>query len=184
MAVWADRPPVTISLNDEAYIDDIPFNTAEVAGQKPSTDLSMFVLKEEAYIDDIPFDTKAIAGKLVIDKSLTDFSLQDEEYIDDIPFNTEAVARELNNSESIDQALAQNFRLKEEAYIDDIPFNTESVVMNTKDNKQSAVAKIEKAENSPVSGSEDGSVGMREIIIPLIVILGTLTFAFYERVLS
>jgi hypothetical protein len=149
LAVFADKPPVTITLNDESYIDDIPFNTAEIAAQKmEKADLSMFVLKEEAYIDDIPFDTKAIAGKLIIDKSLTNFSLLDEQYIDDIPFNTERVA--INKIES----------------------------------NEPAVVALEKTGETTSATIQDGFLGLREIIIPIIVILASLSFVFYEFVLS
>lgn len=43
-----------IKLNEENYINDIPFNTEEIFL------LNSFKLEEEDYIDDIPFDTKCI----------------------------------------------------------------------------------------------------------------------------
>jgi hypothetical protein len=58
---YADKNPVQFILEDEAYIDDIPFNTAEIAKDVLlKHDLKEFKLKDEAYIDDIPFSTEQV----------------------------------------------------------------------------------------------------------------------------
>ncbi|GEM_PF-1349540 len=61
--------------------------------------LYKFNLKEEAYIDDIPFDTKEIAVKASVPAEHFQLfrpilKLRDEPYIDDIPFDTKAVVEE------------------------------------------------------------------------------------------
>jgi hypothetical protein len=54
------------NLNEESYIDDIPFNTKEIAQKvsAPADHFNLFKpvvnLRDELYIDDIPFDTKAV----------------------------------------------------------------------------------------------------------------------------
>jgi len=60
----------TFTLEEELYIDDIPFDTQEVS-REISSDVfkvgfqidSQFYLEEENYIDDIPFDTANISQK-------------------------------------------------------------------------------------------------------------------------
>lgn len=79
---------------EEAYIDDIPFDTECVSKnciyQKALS--VIFQMDEEQYINDIPFKTKTIKDKSAI---TTDFNLEDEDYINDIPFDTRKHA---NNS--------------------------------------------------------------------------------------
>jgi hypothetical protein len=54
-----------------------------------------FELEEEAYINDIPFDTKCIAADCIYQKALqVDFEIEEEAYVDDIPFNTQKVVVE------------------------------------------------------------------------------------------
>jgi len=52
-----------------------------------------FHLEEEMYIDDIPFDTEAVAvlaqqNDSYIAALAVDFEMEEEEYIEDIPFRT------------------------------------------------------------------------------------------------
>jgi hypothetical protein len=72
-----------------AYGADLNTNppyTAEVMVEE-------FAMEDEAYIDDIPFDTKAISANHKMNLALNEsFSNEDEEYINDIPFNTESIA--------------------------------------------------------------------------------------------
>ena len=79
---------------EEAYINDIPFNTEEVVAnylyEKALSDT--FEFEEEVYIDDIPFDTYEVAKNYRYEKYLKNaFVFEDEEYIDDIPFDTEEI---------------------------------------------------------------------------------------------
>ena len=83
---------------DEAYINDIPFSTEEVAAnylyEKALSET--FEFEEEAYIDDIPFDTYEVAKNYIYEKYLKNvFVFEKEEYIDDIPFDTEEIFNEI-----------------------------------------------------------------------------------------
>jgi hypothetical protein len=81
-------------LNEEKYINDIPFNTNKIASQSLYLHAvnQQFEMEEEV-IDDIPFDTYEIAKQEILRLSLAkEFSLEDEEYINDIPFDTEEIA--------------------------------------------------------------------------------------------
>lgn len=98
MNVQADE--VKFKMQDEAFINDIPFNTAVIAVENAHGQLFGFDLnlQPEEYIDDIPFDTKEIA-ETVVSESLLQATpqLEDEPYIDDIPFNTFEVVNAKNN---------------------------------------------------------------------------------------
>ena len=83
---------------EEAYINDIPFNTEEVVAnylyEKALSDT--FEFEEEVYIDDIPFDTYEVAKKYRYEKYLKNvFVFEEEAYIDDIPFDTEEIFNEV-----------------------------------------------------------------------------------------
>jgi len=96
-----ENPPVTnlesesqmsaFDFEDEAYIDDIPFDTECVSRnciyQKAISEV--YNMDDESYIDDIPFNTELVSSKTELQSGLKkDFKLNDEDYIDDIPFNT------------------------------------------------------------------------------------------------
>ena len=70
-----------IDLADEAYVNDIPFNTEMIANQAMLNGVDY--LEEEAYVDDIPFDTKKIYYDSMTDQITAEY--QNEDYIDDIP---------------------------------------------------------------------------------------------------
>ncbi|PLX11184.1 MAG: hypothetical protein C0598_08750 [Marinilabiliales bacterium] len=89
-----------LEMENEEYINDIPFNTEKIAGQMIlenalSTEFSI----EEENVNDIPFDTYEIAaGKMQEIAMNKDFELQDESYINDIPFNTNLIANQSADS--------------------------------------------------------------------------------------
>lgn len=98
MHVQADE--IKFKMQEEAFINDIPFNTAVIAVENAHGQLFGFDLnlQPEGYIDDIPFDTKEIADTVVSETMLQTMpQLEDESYIDDIPFNTFEVVNSLNN---------------------------------------------------------------------------------------
>jgi hypothetical protein len=66
-----------VNFEEEAYVDDIPFNTSYVASAA-----AVYDMEEEAYVDDIPFNTVLVVN----------YEMEDEASIDDIPFDTEAIA--------------------------------------------------------------------------------------------
>ncbi len=83
----------SFDFEEEAYINDIPFDTECVSinciYQKAIAET--FEFEEEAYVDDIPFATDSIALNC-------EFEFEDESYIDDIPFNTNKIAKHNNRN--------------------------------------------------------------------------------------
>jgi len=75
---------------EEAYVNDIPFDTWEVAVDA-ILEGDEVKLEEEAYVNDIPFDTRAIAGKYLLRRMM---ETSDEANVNDIPFNTEKILYE------------------------------------------------------------------------------------------
>lgn len=75
------------ALEEEDYVDDIPFNTELIAYQALVSD--MIETEIEDYVDDIPFNTK----KIYYESLLNDLVLasEDERYVDDIPFCTREI---------------------------------------------------------------------------------------------
>jgi len=93
-----------VNFNEEAYIDDIPFNTeaiySKVVIERNILDLD---LSEEAYISDIPFSTETIAEDKLYELATAEkFTFDEEAYIDDIPFNTKEICQQMNDSSSLD----------------------------------------------------------------------------------
>lgn len=111
-----DLDSIGFDFGDEAYIDDIPFDTHYVSALSAtiSTD-------EEAYIADIPFNTEVIA----INTALSAFDF-DEESIDDIPFDTHRIVANYK----YERALDQRFEFSTEDNINDIPYDTYCIVHN------------------------------------------------------
>lgn len=85
-----------LTMKDEAYIPDIPFNTSEIFQNFLASDTNCIFLHqaEEAYVDDIPFDTYKIASQYLCQKAMQkSFKMKDEAYVNDIPFNTQTIAK-------------------------------------------------------------------------------------------
>jgi len=96
----------TFCFEEEAYINDIPFNTgcvtAEYLYEKAINEEYNF--EEESYISDIPFDTECVTAHCRYHKAINvTFSFEEESYIDDIPFNTYAM---LSNKKCTSLALS------------------------------------------------------------------------------
>lgn len=87
-----------VNFEDEAYIDDIPFDTEVIFNEVVlERNLVEFDFDVEEYIDDIPFDTEVIADEKLYELAFNkEFAIEEEAYIDDIPFNTEEVCERLN----------------------------------------------------------------------------------------
>jgi hypothetical protein len=91
MNVFADG----LKLKEEAYIDDIPFNTALIfdSVMKVSSMSNTIEMPEETYINDIPFSTEQVVDQYRSDSAMqVSFKLTDEKPIDDIPFDTRSIA--------------------------------------------------------------------------------------------
>ena len=114
-----------IDFEEEAYVNDIPFNTAEIVANYNyvQSTLVVYEMEEENYIDDIPFNTEYIADLKLIES----FNFEEEASIDDIPFNTQYVVETL----AYNKVLNETFEIEDETYVDDIPFNTCLVAMET-----------------------------------------------------
>lgn len=185
MMVRADIQPVKITLADEPYIDDIPFDTEEIAGTLTgSSGLAQFKLEEESYINDIPFNTEEIAGTVQTSSDLAQFTLKEESYIDDIPFDTEAIAQAAQEKANFEKAMAEVFTLKEEKYVNDIPFATDMVAMAASPVNETSNPVIMRASIEPLVAVEKPVISILEILIPVIIILGTLSYAVYEYILN
>lgn len=69
-------PPISmLELEEESYVDDIPFNTKEVF---EAYILSQLVLEEETYVDDIPFDTEKVLCDYINKKSYEDICIKEK----------------------------------------------------------------------------------------------------------
>ncbi len=78
-----------INFKEEAYINDIPFDTEEVAAVYFDENTVSLDFDEETYVDDIPFNTSAIATDYLYKNAVqVVFNFENEEEINDIPFNT------------------------------------------------------------------------------------------------
>jgi hypothetical protein len=80
--------------NEESYVDDIPFNTWEIAVEV-MMDGDKVKLAEDPYVDDIPFDTRKISNQALLKKMEES---TDEANVNDIPFDTEKVIIEFTRS--------------------------------------------------------------------------------------
>jgi hypothetical protein len=82
--IYSMKEPV---VDEEMYIDDIPFNTWQIAVDA-IIEGDETKLAEEPYVDDIPFDTRIIASQHLTRKIE---NKSEESNVDDIPFDTEKV---------------------------------------------------------------------------------------------
>lgn len=102
---------------EESYIDDIPFDTWEIAVES-ILDGDEVKLQEEPYVNDIPFDTRAVANEYLIRKMV---ETTGENNVNDIPFNTEKITNEYMTG-----ALTREYL--DEPNVDDFPESTKSIV--------------------------------------------------------
>ena len=83
----------TFRLQEESYVDDIPFDTELIAHQANLPDI---FLEEEAYVDDIPFNTAQVTAMVHYEEAISvKFNPEVEDYIDDMPFNTAVIAADI-----------------------------------------------------------------------------------------
>jgi hypothetical protein len=82
-------------MKEEAYINDIPFDTHKIAGDYMLSEAFQhaFEMTDETMLNDIPFDTETIAGIEISRMAMNIvFRPASEEAINDIPFSTTEVA--------------------------------------------------------------------------------------------
>ena len=122
-----------IYFEDEAYINDIPFDTKMVV---ENLNNSVFQFEDEAYIDDIPFNTASINAQYLYEEAIAeDYNFEEESDIIDMPFETEVIAA----TYAYNLVLNENFEMSEENYVDDIPFNTCVIAANATSNTNNHV---------------------------------------------
>ncbi len=56
---------------------------------------------EEAYINDIPFNTTEIYNEIIAEQNLAQFDFEEEEYVDDIPFDTVCISAQCKYQQQI-----------------------------------------------------------------------------------
>ncbi len=119
---FAANANMNFDLEEEEYVDDIPFNTGDVIGFDLDTNKDTKNLTPN-------FEVRQ---KMIIVNSImnVNFDLKEEEYIDDIPFSTESV---VNNdpiylNATFNAGLNVEFQMEDESYIDDIPFSTTDLI--------------------------------------------------------
>ena len=123
---FAANANMNFDLDEEEYVDDIPFNTNTMIGFDLDTN-------KDSKISSPNFEVRQ---KMMVVSSILNinFEMKDEEYINDIPFNTESI---VNNdpiylNTAFNKVLNVDFQMEEESYIDDIPFNTSDVIRKLK----------------------------------------------------
>ena len=122
MALAENANSMNPQLENEHYVDDIPFSTEIVASTTPDHSLftSNWGLSEEMEVKDIPFNTGMMVA--MNPGSNPELSMKDEAYVEDIPFNTRKLYA--------DYCFSNMDSSPEEAYVEDIPFETSMVATN------------------------------------------------------
>jgi hypothetical protein len=124
--IYSIKEPV---FTDEAYVNDIPFNTYEIAVEA-IFEGDEIQLAEEPYVNDIPFDTKAIACKYLLRKMI---ETSGEINVNDIPFSTEKVLYEYLG----DQLTSQ---YRDERNTNDLPDGPDFIICSYENGVPSCVA--------------------------------------------
>jgi hypothetical protein len=120
--------------DEETYINDIPFDTHDIAvGYFLDKALAEIKLCEEAEIMDIPFNTAIIAG---LHKEHVQNAIRvvlKENVVDDIPFDTHEIVQHYRFSQ-----IGEGLLLKPESSVNDIPFETALVLTDHIQEKKSS----------------------------------------------
>lgn len=108
------------TFTDEAYIDDIPFNTSEIYNDiVAEQNLTEFNFEEEDYINDMPFDTECVTADCLYEQAVAvDFQFEEEPTIDDITVDTECISSNC----LYQKAMLVEFNFEDEETINDIGF--------------------------------------------------------------
>jgi len=116
---------MSFTINDEPYVDDIPFDTWMVS-KTSHPEAMMMELPEEEYVDDIPFNTRLIAQKVMLNQVMEE---GEEQNVNDIPFSTEKVYNDIR----LQKWMAV---WHDEKNVDDIPFDTRYMICWCSDTHQ------------------------------------------------
>jgi len=124
--IYSMKEPV---FEEEDYINDIPFNTWEIAVEA-ILDGDEVRMDEEPYVDDIPFNTQEVACKELLKIML---ETSGEANVNDIPFSTEKILCEM-----LAARLVELYR--NENNINDLPsFETNYIICSYDHGKSSCV---------------------------------------------
>ena len=113
--IYSIKDPI---FEEEAYVDDIPFDTWDIASAVMN-DGDEVKMEEEAYVDDIPFDTRAIACCCILRRIIESSG---EANVNDIPFSTEEIL-----CEYLAARIREQYR--NEPNINDMPEELNQVIM-------------------------------------------------------
>ena len=119
---FAANANMSFDLEEEEYVNDIPFSTSEIIAFDLDTN-------RDTNFSGPNFELRQ--KMIVVNKLMNvNFNLEEEEYVDDIPFDTESISD--NQPVYLDavfyEGMNVEFQLKDESYIDDIPFNTSDII--------------------------------------------------------
>ncbi len=85
------------SYSNKAYVKNAPCVNSSVTENYEKAIAVNYFLEDEDYINDIPFETNNVADKLnYLNVKTEDFNIEEESYIDDIPFNTKEMVQLFN----------------------------------------------------------------------------------------
>lgn len=130
-----------VALEPEAYIDDVPFNTAEVVANirketnQSNENWNEVQLPQESYVSDVEIDTREMvmnyfskfwSNTKAFAKAMGDeFELMmNKGYLDQNNLDISRIYQDLIKQDEYD------INLEEEPYVNDVPFDTKNVVEN------------------------------------------------------
>ena len=123
---FASVQEMDFELQDEQYVDDIPFETQEIVSGIYD-ELDTIILNE---VDNSEDSDLLISSEIYLLASI-EFNMEEEEYVDDIPFNTEVIFNSMVNFEEEDKnVIVQEFCMVDEEYVDDIPFDSKQLIQD------------------------------------------------------
>ncbi len=131
-----------VKLQEESYVDDVPFNTNEVVasldGDKKNSESEEYDVKleEEGYVNDVNFDTRQVVLDYMntiwfkakrFTRALGEImeSLSEKGYIDSSTIHMSKIVKDLLKSDE-----EYEVELEKEPYVNDVPFDTEEIVEN------------------------------------------------------
>lgn len=132
-----DSSPNEIKLTEEAYVDDVPFDTEKIVSgldeDKTAKKEENVELQEEEYVNDVSINTREVVVNYLQSLWKNTHNFTEQFKIAVTTYNNKGIIK--NNQidiiklyETIIHPDEAEVELKEESYVDDVPFNTEDVV--------------------------------------------------------
>ncbi len=123
-SAFASVQEVDSALQDEEYVNDIPFKTHAIVSSLNSN-LDTILPKDKNRAEDILM----ICSNGLYLSSTIESAMHEEENIEDNAFDTrEIFSTNVNFNENDNNVIIQDFYLVEEEYVDDIPFDTKQLI--------------------------------------------------------